>query len=117
MLACRYSWQSYWPRDNDVYHPVSGRVWFPCGCGLQLGGAHRNHVGDGDLGALERCALCRTNWGAGRRDRVRRAVFLGHGFALAWGLFAYLILLLFALIAIGLATDDGLLLMPHRLIC
>ena len=46
------------------------------------------------------------NWGAGQHDRVRRAVFLGHGFALAWGLFAYLILLLFAPIAIGLATDD-----------
>ncbi len=46
------------------------------------------------------------NWGAGRRDRVRRAVFLGHGLALAWGLFAYLILFVFSPIAIGLATDD-----------
>ena len=30
------------------------------------------------------------NWGAGRHDRVRRAVFLGRRHALAWGLFAYL---------------------------
>jgi Na+-driven multidrug efflux pump len=46
------------------------------------------------------------NWGAGKRDRVRRAVFLGHSFALGWGLFAYLILYVFSPIAIGLATDD-----------
>jgi Na+-driven multidrug efflux pump len=46
------------------------------------------------------------NWGAGKRDRVRRSVFLGHGFALGWGIFAYLTLYALSPIAIGLATDD-----------
>ena len=56
------------------------------------------------------------NWGAGQHDRVRRAVFLGHGFALA-GLFAYLILLLFAPSQLVWQRTMKLLQMPHRLIC
>mgnify|MGYP005676196051 FL=1 len=48
------------------------------------------------------------NWGAGKRDRVRRAVFLGHVFAIGWGAVAYLALYVFSPTAIGFATDDPL---------
>ena len=48
------------------------------------------------------------NWGAGKRDRVRRAVFLGHVFAMGWGAFAYVTLYFLSPTAIGFATQDPL---------
>ena len=48
------------------------------------------------------------NWGAGNRERVRRAVFLGHVFALGWGAFAYAVLYILSPSVIALATDDEL---------
>lgn len=40
--------------------------------------------------------FCGQNWGAGRRDRVRRAVQLGQRFSMAWGGLMFIVFLLLA---------------------
>lgn len=47
------------------------------------------------------------NWGAGKFARVQRAVSLAHIFALLWGAFAYLVLLLAAPLVIDQVTDEA----------
>ncbi|XOV87709.1 MAG: MATE family efflux transporter [Pseudomonadota bacterium] len=46
------------------------------------------------------------NWGAQKFDRVDTALFLCNRFALAWGLFAFLFMLLFAETLVSLINDD-----------
>ena len=47
------------------------------------------------------------NWGAGYVDRVKQALRLANWFALAWGLFAYVVLFLSANMLVALINDDA----------
>ncbi|HJP50085.1 MAG TPA: MATE family efflux transporter [Pseudomonadales bacterium] len=46
------------------------------------------------------------NWGAGYFDRVKLALRLANWFALAWGLFAYIVLFMSAEMLVSLINDD-----------
>lgn len=48
------------------------------------------------------------NWGAGQYHRVREALSLSNKFSLAWGLFAFIMMLLFAEVLVALINDDPL---------
>ena len=46
------------------------------------------------------------NWGAGRYDRVKRALSLSNGFSLLWGLVAFVFLFFSAEVLVSLINDD-----------
>ncbi|MBD3649209.1 MAG: MATE family efflux transporter, partial [Pseudomonadales bacterium] len=46
------------------------------------------------------------NWGGRHFDRVKLALKLGNGFALAWGVFGYVVLLLFGPMLVAMINDD-----------
>lgn len=47
------------------------------------------------------------NWGAGKFDRVKRALSLSNGFVLVWGIVAYALLFFFARFFVALINDDA----------
>jgi len=46
------------------------------------------------------------NWGAGAYDRVRTSLRLGRSFVLIWGVFSYLVFVLFGRELVGMLNDD-----------
>jgi putative MATE family efflux protein len=48
------------------------------------------------------------NWGAGHHHRVRDALSLSNRFSLAWGLFAFIMMVMFAEVLVSLINDDPL---------
>lgn len=46
------------------------------------------------------------NWGAGHHERVKRALALANAFSLAWGAFAFVVLLFTAKLLVSLINDD-----------
>jgi putative MATE family efflux protein len=48
------------------------------------------------------------NWGAGHHHRVRDALSLSNKFSLAWGLFAFIMMVMFAEVLVSLINDDPL---------
>lgn len=47
------------------------------------------------------------NWGAKLYDRVRRALFLCHGFCLAWGVFIFVVMVAFGSSLVSLIDDNA----------
>jgi Na+-driven multidrug efflux pump len=52
------------------------------------------------------------NWGAERYDRVQKALSLCNGFSILWGLFAFVMMILFGEIIVSLINEDPLVVEP-----